>query len=517
VTSGFPHSLARLDRFTIPPVRGGLLAAAGAGFATWGLLTAMFGFPSEGLIADNVGGIVQTVIPGGLAWRDGLRPGQLVVTLDPPDNPEDWEIMTSDGSRQYGSNIRAHVIEIRDLVPQAVVALLIGALAFVAFIRLPAAGGLLGLGAATGGLPALWASGDDLLVPIGALALPTLLAAFLIAFGPPRRWIRIAAATAATALAIAWMTARYSVPDAFDAVESVRAPVAVALWAVVLATVVDWRSVVRLPTIDRATRLDIAVLGIGAGALIGLSFLLQPTWPVVVLAVFLAVVLYGRSRGAVLQVFDQLFMAPVRERASIAAAEDEKARLARHIHDDPLQTLSGVIRRLEVQPASPEDIQALRETADHLRDVATELNPPVLEDLGLGPALAHLVGQMNARNSIPVTLELKDVTDYAPESRIPRDVEVTLYRIVQEALNNAETHSAAARIRIAADLSKAAAEIEVLDNGSGISDARVRQAQSGGHFGVSGMRHRADHIGARLQLSEARPRGTRVAVSWPRR
>jgi signal transduction histidine kinase len=94
---------------------------------------------------------------------------------------------------------------------------------------------------------------------------------------------------------------------------------------------------------------------------------------------------------------------------------------------------------------------------------------------------------------------------------------VTLYRIVQEALNNAETHSGAANIRIAADLSRAGAEIEVLDDGGGISDAKVRHAQSGGHFGVSGMRHRAEHIDARLQLGEAHPRGTRVAVSWPRR
>jgi signal transduction histidine kinase len=517
LTSGFPHSLPRLDRFTIPTVRGGLFAAAGAGIATWGLLTAMFGFPTEGLIANNAGGIVEMVTPGGLAWRDSIRPGQLVIKLEPPDNPEDWEIVTSDSSHQYGSNIRGQLDQLRELVPQTAVSLLLGLLALAAFTRWPTAGALLGLGAATGGLPALWASGDDLFVPIGALALPVLLAAFLIAFGPPQRWIRVSAAVAAGVLAISWMVARTWIPQAFDMVESARVPVTVALWAVVLATVVDWRAIVHLPAIDRATRLDIALLGIGAGALIGLAFLLQPTWPVVVLGVFLAVVLYGRSRGAMLQVVDQLFVAPVRERASIAAAEDEKARLARQIHDDPLQTLSGVIRRLEVQPASQEDIQALRETADHLRDVATELNPPVLEDLGLGPALAHLTGQTNARNSIPVTLELKDTTDYGQETRLPRDVEVTLYRIVQEALNNAETHSAAAGIRISVDLSKTAAEIEVLDDGSGISDARVRQAQSGGHFGVSGMRHRADHIGARLQLSEARPRGTRVAVSWPRR
>jgi signal transduction histidine kinase len=516
MTSGFPHSLARLQRFTIPTVGGGLLASVGTGIATWGLLTAMFGFPYESFIGANAGGIVERVTPGGLPWRSEIRPGQLVLKMDPPDNPEDWEILLSDHGRQLGMSARGHLTDLRDTVPQAAVGLLLGLLALVAFTRWPIAAGLLGLGAATGGLPALWASGDDLLVPIGALALPILLAAFLIAFGPPQRWIRVSAAVVAGALSIAWIGARTWIPDAFDTVESARAPLTVTLWAVVLATVVDWRSIIRLPAIDRATTLDIGVLALGAGALVGLSFILQPTWPVVVLAAFLIVILYSRSRGAVLQVFDQLFMAPVRERASIAAAEDEKTRIARHIHDEPLQTLSGVIRRLEVQAATPADLEALRETADRLRDVATELNPPVLEDLGLGPALAHLAEQTNARNSIPVTLELKDTTDYVPESRLPREVEVTIYRIVQEALNNAETHSAAANIRIAADLSKAAAEIEVLDDGGGISDSKVRQAQSGGHFGVSGMRHRAEHIGARLQLGEARPQGTRVAVSWPR-
>jgi signal transduction histidine kinase len=227
--------------------------------------------------------------------------------------------------------------------------------------------------------------------------------------------------------------------------------------------------------------------------------------------------LVHRSRSVVVVAFDQLVGAPARERAALAGAEEEKARIARRIHDEPLQTLSGVIRRLEVQPVTPDDIEALRETARHLREVATDLKPPVLEDLGLGPAISHLVDNANVHNPTPIELELADAADHTPASRLPSEVEVALYRIVQEALNNAETHSRATRIRVTARLSRDAAEVEVLDDGVGIGEREARQAGPDGHFGVSGMRHRAGSIGARLRIGEILPQGTRVAAFWPGR
>lgn len=224
-----------------------------------------------------------------------------------------------------------------------------------------------------------------------------------------------------------------------------------------------------------------------------------------------------RTLGAILHLVDELFVASVRERAAIAATEAEKARIARQIHDEPLQTLNGVIRRLEVQPVARADIEALVETAQSLRDVASELTPPVLHDLGLGPAIAHLADEMNLRSAIPIDLELDDASVRSARSRLPPDVEIALFRIVQEAVNNAEVHSGAARVRIGAEITPGAADIEVIDDGAGITEAQIRRAQWGGHLGVSGMRHRADSIGARLRIAERRPRGTRVAVSWNHR
>jgi signal transduction histidine kinase len=231
----------------------------------------------------------------------------------------------------------------------------------------------------------------------------------------------------------------------------------------------------------------------------------------------LAALVYGRSRSVLTHVVDGLIVAPARERAALAAAEEEKARLARQIHDEPLQTLSGVIRRLEVQPVAPDDIEALRATARHLRNVATELNPPVLEDLGLGPAITHLVDTANGQHPTCIELELTDDADRARASRLPSEVEIALYRIVQEALNNAETHSRATHVRVTARLSPEAAEVEVLDDGIGIGEREVRRARWDGHFGVAGMRHRAESIGARLRIGDVVPRGTRVAAVWPAR
>lgn len=263
--------------------------------------------------------------------------------------------------------------------------------------------------ALSSGQPAAGSRGDDLVVVLGALAMPVLLGAFVVAFGPPYRLLRWAVFLAVPILISAWVIARAWAPHAFAAVDSAGTGLAFTLWAIAITASLDRQWALRLPGFDRPTRQGLAVLALGTGALLGVWFLLKPTWAAVVGAALLAVLVHRRSRGAAMQVIDQLFVAPIRERASLAAAEAEKVRLARHIHDEPLQILSGVIRRLEVQPVAPDEIEALRETAQRLREVAVELNPPVLEDLGLGPALSHLVDQATARAGIPVALDRKSV------------------------------------------------------------------------------------------------------------
>ena len=199
-----------------------------------------------------------------------------------------------------------------------------------------------------------------------------------------------------------------------------------------------------------------------------------------------------------------------------AVAEEERIRLVRHIHDAPLQTLTAVIRRLEAGPATPADIQALRETAQNLRDLAIELSPPVLDDLGLGPALANLVDRMAERGPIPVELQRPGLVGRILRGRLPRHIELTLYRIVQEALTNAESHSGASMILVSARLSPAAATIRVVDDGIGCDDDSLRDAQARGHLGVPLMRRGATEIGALLEVARMRPHGTRVVLSWAR-
>jgi two-component system sensor histidine kinase UhpB len=196
--------------------------------------------------------------------------------------------------------------------------------------------------------------------------------------------------------------------------------------------------------------------------------------------------------------------------AALDAQEDERARVARDLHDEVNQSLTGLLLHLEAarQSAPPELIPELTETKalanramDELLSVARQLRPTALDDLGLEAALTAHVEDLERRSGITASFEVDgDLRELQPE------VQLVLYRVAQEALSNATRHSGADRIGVRVRRADRRAELTVSDNGRGFSFD-----EAGGGLGILGMRERALLVGGELGI-ESRPTGTTVRL-----
>jgi signal transduction histidine kinase len=260
-----------------------------------------------------------------------------------------------------------------------------------------------------------------------------------------------------------------------------------------------------------ATRtLDILLVG-AAVALALVLVIARAPFLVVVLGVVLPLAAYARARNALGRLADRLILAEFREREALRATEEERARISREIHDEPLQTIAGVIAQLE-DPESDRAVarQSLRAVAEQLRDLATELHPPVLDDLGLAPAI-EFVARGAPRT---VEVDIANHAGYGRAERPPVDVELAVYRIAAEAITNATRHAQAAHVSVAGSVACHAVEITIADDGCGISAARIEEAQRDGHLGITTMRRRALAIDGDLAIASPSDGGTEVTVRW---
>jgi signal transduction histidine kinase len=191
----------------------------------------------------------------------------------------------------------------------------------------------------------------------------------------------------------------------------------------------------------------------------------------------------------------------------VAATEAERARIAADIHDDALQDLTMLVRRLDAA-GDTENAEAARTVATRLRAICGDLRLPILDDLGLGAALDWLTERFQALAGGPVYLEvLRD------EPRLPANVELALFRIAQEALTNAVKHGAppiVVRYRSGGSW----AELDVDDAGPGLDPGAAEVAELAGHLGLMNMSQRADSIHAELRIGRRPGGGTRVGVVW---
>jgi two-component system, NarL family, sensor histidine kinase UhpB len=200
-------------------------------------------------------------------------------------------------------------------------------------------------------------------------------------------------------------------------------------------------------------------------------------------------------------------------RAALMAQEDERRRIARELHDEVGQTLTGVILQVEGLSATiPEELRPqldeLRETARHgtqeVRRIARQLRPEALEELGLQSAMAVLATTFGEQARIPVERQLETVAALSQEQ------ELVVYRVAQEALTNVGRHAQAGRVELRFERQEDAMVLTVRDDGRGIRPEELASSN-----GVRGMRERAMLIGAQLSISAPAGGGTEVRLRIP--
>jgi signal transduction histidine kinase len=190
----------------------------------------------------------------------------------------------------------------------------------------------------------------------------------------------------------------------------------------------------------------------------------------------------------------------------VAATEAERARVAADIHDDALQELTLLVQRLD-KAGDAEGAEIARAISDRLRAICGDLRLPILDDLGVGPALDWLVARIERLSGGEVRLERSDGT------RLPADVELGIFRVAQEALSNAVKHGRPPII-VRYRASAAGASLSVDDAGTGIAPDAAAHAESEGRFGLLNMQQRAEQIGAILDVRRWPGGGTHVALEW---
>ena len=190
----------------------------------------------------------------------------------------------------------------------------------------------------------------------------------------------------------------------------------------------------------------------------------------------------------------------------IAATEAERARVAADIHDDALQELTLLVRRLDAA-GDTEGADLARGVSDRLRAICGDLRLPILDDLGVGPALDWLVLRIERLAGGEVRLERTDGT------RPPADVELAFFRVAQEALANAVKHGRPPII-VRYRSTIAGASLSIDDAGAGILPDAADRAERDGHFGLLNMSQRAEGIGAILDVRRWPAGGTHVGLEW---
>jgi two-component system, NarL family, sensor histidine kinase DevS len=203
-----------------------------------------------------------------------------------------------------------------------------------------------------------------------------------------------------------------------------------------------------------------------------------------------------------------------RLRSAIAAADAERGRWARELHDQTLQSLGGLrvllasaLRRSEPESSEQAMRQAIEDIEleiDNLRAIITDLRPSLLDDIGLRPALEALVVRRR-ENGVEISTELSLPQD----EQLAPELETTIYRFVQEALTNVVKHAGATHAWIKIDARDKQALVEVRDDGRGF-DA---DAATDG-FGLHGLRERVFLANGTLEL-ESGERGTVVRAQLP--
>lgn len=202
--------------------------------------------------------------------------------------------------------------------------------------------------------------------------------------------------------------------------------------------------------------------------------------------------------------------------------EEDRRRIAMDIHDGVTQLLVGALCQvqtaeavLETQPARAaaclQDARwLLDESVAEMRRVIFDLRPHTLDHLGLVPALQRHIQDYHQHGEVPCSLEV-----VGTPVRLPHDQEMAVYRIVQEALQNATRHARASAVHVRAEFASTQVQVTVCDDGKGFDQSDI-QASRGVGLGLTDIRERAQSIGGQLEIESAPGQGTLVRLTLPR-
>jgi signal transduction histidine kinase/YHS domain-containing protein len=206
--------------------------------------------------------------------------------------------------------------------------------------------------------------------------------------------------------------------------------------------------------------------------------------------------------------------------ALTAGQEAERARIARELHDDTVQSLIAIAQSIELagkwieeQPARASDMLRLAraqavESVDNLRRLIGDLRPPALEELGLVPALRILARDTNA-------IEVEVVIS-GKERRLDETRALALFRGAQEGVHNAGKHSGAERVRVEVAYAQDEVVLTVSDQGAGfVVPQPVSALVEGGRYGLTGMVERVESLGGQVSIRSAPGQGTIVTITLP--
>jgi signal transduction histidine kinase len=209
-------------------------------------------------------------------------------------------------------------------------------------------------------------------------------------------------------------------------------------------------------------------------------------------------------------------------RRAIDASDLERRRIAADLHDGAVQRLAGVslslaasARQHSVADGGPGLWEAVagaaaetRETIRELRTLLVDIYPPTLQRSGLIAALNDLVAPLEAAGTavalrVPSSIELPD------------DIEALFYRVAQEAIRNARTHSDATQVEVCVETDSARAVLSIVDDGVGLPDVGVDEHEQRRHFGLRLMRDLVDHADGQLEIVSSPGHGVSVRLEVP--
>ncbi|QQY78782.1 two-component system sensor histidine kinase DegS [Keratinibaculum paraultunense] len=208
----------------------------------------------------------------------------------------------------------------------------------------------------------------------------------------------------------------------------------------------------------------------------------------------------------------------------IEAQEEERQRLARDIHDGPAQSMANIILKTEIcerlldidKGKTKEELKNLKaivkETLKDIREIIFDLRPMSLDDLGLIPTLKKYIDDFSLNTGIKTSFNI-----IGTKTELEPAIEIAIFRIIQESLNNINKHSQATNANVVIEFADERVNLSIIDNGIGFNIEEVEKIHNTktGGFGLINIRERSELLGGKLQIKTSPGKGTKLNIYIP--